>query len=121
MIGAQAARDRRLGLFVGVGHPSGNGHRQEGQAVLGEEECSLDGRSCPLGPGKGTENQTKCGSWGKIQGTSGQQGNSCAEGGHPYESKLSSDARPCPGGTEASGEWGWLSAVCPLSGHLNQQ
>ena len=101
----------------GVKHPLGKRSRWQSQAVLGEERCSLDGCSCPLAPGKGSVkhgNPTKHGSWKQLKRIPGQERNSSWAKWLPGNSRPSLDARPCPWGTEASGEWGGLSALCPL-------
>lgn len=101
---------RELRAVRGVKHPGRRGSRQESPAVLGGEGCSLDGCSCALAPGKGSANLTKHGSWKTIKRTPRQEGNSSWAEWLPRDSRLSSDAKPCPRGIETSGEWGGL---CP--------
>lgn len=51
---------------------------------------------------------------GRFRGPLGSRGIAAGQGGYPQDCRLSSDASPCSQGTEASGEWGRLSAMCPL-------
>lgn len=106
----------------GVGHTAGNRSRQEGDVGLREEECSWDGCSCHWIQERAqqTRPSVAVGEEGEFRGRLGSReiaaGQVAAAG-----FQLSSYTRPHPQGTEASGEWGRLSAVCPLSVHLNPQ
>ena len=100
--GCSGCRGHRAGAARGVRHPAGNGSRWRGQAGVGKKERSLGGAQ---------EARMSVVPRQRFQGP--QAGGELQLGG-----MATPGFQATCWGTEASG-WVRLSAVCPLSVHLN--